>query len=101
MPIQVHFKRNFNDDDRKVYDIWLRRTLSVYGVLVLFGLGLVFALVLTKASTVAESAAPSSAPDSVIRLPGGQLGLNPYSALFAGLSPEQMQAYNVLITNSR
>jgi hypothetical protein len=41
--------------------------------------------------------APSSAPDSLIRLPqGGQLGLNPYAGLFAGLSPEQLQAYNVL-----
>jgi hypothetical protein len=41
--------------------------------------------------------APSSAPpypDSLIRLPVGQLGLDPYSALYAGLSPEQLQAYN-------
>jgi hypothetical protein len=53
MPTQVLFKRNFNDDD-KVYDTWLRRTPFVYAVLVLFGLGLVSALVLTEVSTVAE-----------------------------------------------
>jgi hypothetical protein len=44
---------------------------------------------------LAPSSAPPS-PDSLIRLPGGQLALNPYSGLFAGLSPEQLQAYNVL-----
>jgi hypothetical protein len=39
--------------------------------------------------------APSLASDSLLRLPVGQLGLNPYSALFAG-HPEQLQAYNLL-----
>lgn len=54
MPTQVHFNRNFNADDRKVYDTWLRRTLFMYAVLALFGLGLVSVVVLTKATTVAE-----------------------------------------------
>jgi hypothetical protein len=54
MPTQVHFKRNFNADDPKVYDTWFRRTLFMYAVLALFGLGLVSAVALTKASTVAE-----------------------------------------------
>ena len=56
MPTQIHFKRNFNADDRKVYHTWLWRTLFVYAVSALFCLGLVSVLVLTKASTVADEA---------------------------------------------
>jgi hypothetical protein len=40
--------------------------------------------------------APESAPESLVRLPVGQLGLNPYAELFAGLTPEQIQAYDLL-----
>lgn len=54
MPTQVHFNRNFSADDRKVYDTWLRRTLFMYAVLALLGLGLISAVVLTKATTVAD-----------------------------------------------
>jgi hypothetical protein len=43
---------------------------------------------------LAPSWSPPS-PNSVLRL-SGQLGLDPYSGLFAGLSPEQLQAYNFL-----
>jgi hypothetical protein len=39
--------------------------------------------------------APPS-PNSLLRLPGGRLSINPYSGLFAGLSAEQVQAYNLL-----
>jgi hypothetical protein len=54
MPTEVHFNRNLSADDRKVYDTWIRRTVFAYVALVLFGVALVAALALTKASIVAE-----------------------------------------------
>jgi hypothetical protein len=56
MPTEVHFNfnRNFTADDRKVYDGWMRRTVFAYVALVLFGVALVAALAMTKASIVAE-----------------------------------------------
>jgi hypothetical protein len=54
MPTEVHFNPNFTADDRKVYEAWMRRTVFAYVALVLFGVALVAALAVTKASIVAE-----------------------------------------------
>jgi hypothetical protein len=54
MPTKVHFNRNFTAADRKVYDAWMRRTVFAYVTLVLFGVALVAARAMTKASIVAE-----------------------------------------------
>jgi hypothetical protein len=48
--MQVHL----NDDDRKVYRAWLRRTVFVYGALMLSGVGVVATLAMTNADRVAK-----------------------------------------------
>jgi hypothetical protein len=40
MPMQPPYHA-FDAEDRKVYAAWLRRTLAVYGAVILFGIALV------------------------------------------------------------
>jgi hypothetical protein len=47
----------FDAEDRKVYDAWLRRTLVTYGALVLFGIALVALQATTQTANIAEFAA--------------------------------------------
>jgi hypothetical protein len=47
----------FDTDDRKVYFVWLRSTVAVYGAMVLFGVALIAVQAMTRTANTVEFAA--------------------------------------------